>query len=614
MPARSKTLNQEIPWDEIGEISTKYESVLLRIQRRNGRGQLQTLGAAITMETSKLPALEDWLQSFAGGGDYEIEIKDPNNSISILTPRFKAPIAGAARPPRFLGNAEDQYAVNPFEGQQQQQQQQPPQQRNFQAPQGAWANNLHPQQQQNYGGGRIGRPAPGATVASDTLAMQQHAEYKAETAKTIAKLEGTVDKLIADNKRTQDSLAREREAARDEKHKSELQRIEQMMQVMMDKRSEPVVAQKANGTIDIIAAMAPFVPVFAAMVTSRESSASKSMEVQSAGLNQLMTATLSQANKPDSTQELLKSLLPLAMPFISQLMEAKSPGAQAQLFNSMVENNLSQVAMMAQLIESFATQGGQEEPWWLPMIRETLGGVVGMTEAYMQGKGLPGQLPATPRQLPPGAPAPQMQTMETPPVSGFASYGTDGDDSQLAEIVDVPALPNPAAARARGERATQEVMTGIKPGNGIEDTLTMQEKVMLSVLPADFQTPEWRGIVVAVERQEDVEDVADLCASHIVHLINFNLLPRHLMDVVEDPARALDRVLGVLPVMKANPEYGVDLINGVIDILIEAEAVTPPPTIAEETPAEEEAPAPAAEEVQAAPATPAAAEQQQQAS
>jgi hypothetical protein len=341
------------------------------------------------------------------------------------------------------------------------------------------------------------------------------------------------------------------------------------------------------------------------MVTSKETSTSKSLEVQQQGLTTLMNATLSQANKPDSTSEMLKALLPMALPFIQQMMEAKSPAAQAQLFNSMVENNLSQVAMMAQLIEAFATQGGQDDPWWLPMIRETLGGVVGMTEAYMQGKGLPGQLPAqqAPR-LSAGPTPPTMQTMASPPTMG-ATYGTDEDDSQLAEVVEDPqALPNPAAARARAERATQEAMTGIKPGNGIEDTLSVKEKALLSLLPAEFQTPEWRAIIISVERETAIEDVSDLCASHIVHLINFNMLPQHLADVVDDPARALDRIMAPLPIMKRNPEYAVDLINAVIDMLIEAEAVVPPPAIAEEVP-----PAEAQQEEQA-PAAPAAPHQQ----
>jgi hypothetical protein len=237
MPARSKPISQEIPWEEIAEIASKYDTVVMRVQRRNGRGQLQTLGASINMESAKLPELEDWLQSFAGGGDYEIEIKDPNNSIQVLTPRFKAPIAGAARPPRYLGNAEDQYAVNPYG--QPQPPAQPPQSGNgFHAPAGPWAQNLHPQQRVHYQG-RVGggRPAPGATIASDQAVLAQHAEYKAETAKTIAKLEASVDKLIADNKRKDEALAREREMAREERHKSELQRIEQMMQVMMERWS-----------------------------------------------------------------------------------------------------------------------------------------------------------------------------------------------------------------------------------------------------------------------------------------------------------------------------------------------------------------------------------------
>jgi hypothetical protein len=605
MPARKNPVMEEIPWSEIEEVTKNYPKVSMRIQRRNAKGQLQTLTSSALLEASEVANLEDWLQNFAGGGTYEIEVKDPNGGITVLVPRFKVGLEGPPRPPRFLGNPVDNsdWAVDPYA-------QQPPpaapatsRGAPFRAPAPPWSNGLHPQQRTFYGGGRT-PPAPGATVASDQLAMQQFSEYKAETSKMIAKLESQVERLLDESKRKDEALAAERERAREERHKSELQRIEQMLQMQMEQRNAP---RGDSGNAKWLEALPAFAPVLGTLIQARESSASKSLEVQQQGLMQLMNATLSQANEPGSTSEMLKTVAPLLLPFFKDMMEQKSPAAQAQLFNSMVENNLSQVAMMAQLIEAFASQG-EQEPWWLPMIRETLGGVVGMTEAYMQGKGLPGQLPnqQPQRQLSSGAQAPQMQSFAMPPQAG-ATYSTDEaappqmqaayDGGSVIEVPEeaeeVQPIPSPARARAKAERATTEAMTGIKPGNGIEDTLKAGERMMLGMLPAEFQTPEWRAIVIHVERQEDVEQVAELTAHHLLHMINFNTLPGVLHDLVEDPARALDRLLAPLPVMRKNPDYAIALLNQVIDILVEAEAVVEPPKMAEVEEVEEQEAAPA---------------------
>jgi hypothetical protein len=428
-------------------------------------------------------------------------------------------------------------------------------------------------------------------MASDQLAMQQFAEYKAEHSKTMQKLESQVERLLEESRRKDEALAAERERAREERHKSELSLIREQLRMMSE---APKVESK--GTADMVAALAPFAPVLAAMVTSRETSASKSLEVQQQGLASLMNATLSQANKPDSTTEMLKTFGPLLIPFVKDMMDNKSPEKQALLYNAMAENSLSSLAMMAQLIESFASQGGDPDPWWLGPVKEALGGVVGMTEAYMMSKGgLPGQAPQAPRQIAAtatasaSAPKPTQPTQtqfaapsyKTEDADTRAAAPTDPDVYEQAEVVDDVPSPDPVRARSRADRAMQFASTGVKPGNGVEDTLSQGERTLLAFLPEAFQTPEWRAIVVALQRQEDPEDVADLCASYILHLINFNLLPDALSDITVDPARALDRLLQPLPIMQHNPEYAVAVMQQTIEMLIEAEAIETPEPIAE---------------------------------
>ncbi len=575
MPSGAKKILDELPLDMINDLCVEHESLVLRLKRRNSKGQLQSLGS-VNVETAKLINLDDWLQNYSGGGKYEIQALDPKNPMNEVL-RFKADLEGRARSANYLENPADNLPENPYGGQMQQNGS------GFQQPQSAWESGQHPQRQAFYGRG--GRPAPGATVASDQIVLRQLAEYKAETAKLLAKQEAAIDRLNDELKRKDTELQREREHARDEKHTAEMAMLREQIRAGNDR---PQV-QETKGSAEMIAALAPFAPVLAAMVTSRESSASKSMEVQQKGLASLMSATLSQANKPDSTSEMLKTLLPLALPFIKDMMNAKSPDAQAKLFNNMVENNLSQVAMMAQLIESFAGSG-DNEPWWLPMIKETLNGVVGMTEAYMQGQGLPGQAPV---QMPPGVPAPQQMPAGQTPIPAGASYSTEGEEFPEAEVV---AGPNVEAAKARADAAMQQPITA---GNGLEDTLTMPEKMILSQLPPEYQTAEWRAIAIALHREAELEGVSMMTANHIGHLINFNLLPPALQDVETDPARALDRLLAPMPVMKRNPEYAIAVLKAVVEMLIEDGFVTQPAPLAEPT----EAPTPeVAEEAPAAPA------------
>ena len=91
------------------------------------------------------------------------------------------------------------------------------------------------------------------------------------------------------------------------------------------------------------------------MITANRDATAKSLEVQQQGLQSLMQATLSQTNKTSDLEKMITTIGPLVMPLISENMKSRGPEAQAGLFQAMAENNLNSVAMMAQLIEAFAS-------------------------------------------------------------------------------------------------------------------------------------------------------------------------------------------------------------------------------------------------------------------
>jgi len=592
MPKGKPATLEEMPIADLRDAMANYDKVSLKITRRNEKGQIATVYSDVLMTLEELLGIDGWLRTNAGGGRFRVECRNPQDKSKYIVQPFHVGVEGLPRPPRFLGNPAHmdptrQIATNPAypqAGMEQQPMSQNPYhpqvpsgpyygQQQPQGPYGppppAWLNGVHPSQRGGYIGPRyrVGsgdNPAPGATVASDTLAMRQLEKAELEAKTQIAKLEAQNAALMERLDRMAHEAKSERERAREERHSMELKALEARMESL----SKP---KEATGPSDLIAALAPFAPVFATMITARESSSSKSLEVQQAGLQSLMQATLSQANKPDTTMDLVKSLLPVVLPMAQNMMDAKSPKAQAELFNSMVENNLNSVAMMAQLIEAFASSGG-DEPWWLPMVRETMGGVVGMTEAYMQGKGLPGQQPAVPRPLAIPQAAPALPD-GVPQQAGMAAYSTIDMEAPPSEEVPehaaVAGVVADAPAVESEEYEDEEQPSAAEMERRLKEDASAVERLMLTQLPEDFQTPEWRIIALSLHQTEEIEEVANMVSGHVAHLINFGMLPHALFDFEEAPQRALARCFGPLPVAQERPAFVRAVTDAVITALVE---------------------------------------------
>lgn len=588
--AKTKTL-EEMPIDELRDAMANYEQVSLKITRRNEKGQIATVYSDVNMTLEELLVIDGWLKANAGGGRFRVEARNPADKSKYIVQPFHVGVEGMPRPPRFLGNPQHQNPqvgmepqMNPYNPYGPHPQQpygydQQPQPDPYGPPAPPWAAGLHPSQRGGYARSyRMGSsPAPGATVASDQLAIRQMEKQEAEKAAQIAKLEAQNQALLERLDRQAEEAKKEREEAREERHRAELRALEARMEALAKPQET-----KSNSSADLIAALAPFAPVLATMISSNKEASSKSLEVQQQGLTQLMQATLSQANKPDSTSEMIKTFLPMAMPLIQGMMENKSPAAQAQLFNSMVENNLNSVAMMAQLIEAFAGSGDQE-PWWLPMVRETMTGVVGMTEAYMQGQGgLPGQLPQ-PAMRPLPEPHPGALPQGQPAQPGASAYSTVNLDEAPAMQPTPTPQPEPQHAPMGGVAPAPTQPTAHEMEEALKADASPLHRLMLTQLPPDFQTPEWRIIALALHQTDDVEEVANFISGHVSHLMNFGLLPAALLDIEEDPARALDRVMGPLPISKENPKFAAAVLRAVITALVEDGFLEKPSSIIDTT-------------------------------
>jgi hypothetical protein len=515
-----------------------YDKVSARILRRNDRGQHATVFGNVGIRLEELLNIEDWLKVQAGGGGYLVILRDPNDLTNTLM-KFNLPVEGAPLPPaQHTGNpvAAGGFGNVPSSN----------------TPMSRWAQGLNPQNQAVY----TGQPAPGASVPSDALAMKELAETKARAAKLEAELAAERREMQGAMKRLEDQAEKQRLQAMEDRHKSELQLLQEQMKRQQDEMKALLGAKQKDSTsadqIKAYAAMAgALAPVLASFVTSSKDAQAKALEVQTNGMNNVMKAMTEQAKKPDPMMDMFKTLGPIIIPMMTEQMKAKGPEGQAMLYSAMSENQLNSVAMMAQLIEAFAGNQ-QEEPMWLPMVREVLQGAVNVGAAMME-PGAPGQPPAPPQGTP-GVPPAQTLPAQPVPTGAEAVYTTQGVEAPQA---------------------------GEGPSNG-QGPSEVRLKAMMAMLPQDFRTHEWEVILFEMHNTEtDPTELAELIAAHIAHCLNFGLLPEQMASVQTDPAGTFARLISVLPVAKSHPERAEALVRETVNQLAEVGALVEPESIAE---------------------------------
>lgn len=541
---------EDIPIEQIRELSKSYSEVLIRLSRRNDRGQVATVYNGIKMPTLDLVTIDTWANAMAGGGRYRCEVKDPMEPSKYVTNPFWFVVEGPPRPPRFLGRPEAPIPMGVTQPQQQQigddvtnyypgvppfaQPQQQGVQQAFQPPPSPWAQGLAGPNSQGYQPvPYVARTSPhalppGATMASDELAIRQLGDLKAELAQARSEMRATAERLSAENERLKHELAQKERQVEAERHNAQIAALTAKIEAMSQRPAEP----SKNEIKDWAPVLAAVAPVIQAMVTSRASEAQKGLEVQAQVLQ-------SMAQKPSGSElDVLAKLAPVVMPLVTDAMKQRGPEAQAALFQSMAESNLNNVAMMAQLIEAFASAsgGGKEEPWWLPMVKNALEGVVQVAAAYTQQPGgLPGQKPLPPR-----------------PTGALAGYATVPQQSQ-------PQQPPPPAQQPT------KVSVASPP------KVPPQLELMFQLLPGDYQTPEWRWILAAIHADPPtpVATVAVKLTAHLEHLLGFDLLPPGLETLREHPRATLEALLEKLPIATTNPPYARELLDRVLGFLAE---------------------------------------------
>lgn len=536
---KKKTTTEGVPLNEIRELAKRFRMVNAKVCRRNERGTLQTIYGKISIDIDDFPFIEDWLKDKAGGGRYELELYNPDDAFDLLVPRFVVFVEGR---PHAVKDLSRPGGAGPGS-------EPTPSYRQLPASYVAGAKDVAPPP--GYGD----RPAPGATIASDEMAMRVIGDLKANLEALRVQAQKDKEALEEKLKRREDELTAERARAQETRHEAQMKALESKLEALATVKAQP--AAKATGLPELLASVGPLAPVLAALVKANKESSLESLRMQQTSMQNFMNMTLGQANRPDQMMETIKGLAPLVMPFIQQLLQQRGPEAQVAMFEAMSNNQLNQASMVAQLIEMmFQSNATEEQSAWLPVVRQMLAGGVEAMEAWASSKGsIPGQQlpPPGPIGYQPGQAVPQA-VRQAQSGGGFTTVSVDDDgvttevkskDTPKGRVIDIDPTKTPP-----------------------------QLKLIMSMMPSAFQTPEWRQILTIIHQDPPppAAEVAELVFVHLDHLDRFGLLPEQLDDFFESPRERMQAMLERLPVWRTNGKYAVALIDATLELIQEQQA------------------------------------------
>lgn len=520
---RAPTL-REVPYTEIEEAIGLYREVDMQVERRSPRGNLAHLGRWL-VAPQELLQIGSWLQEKAGGGKFrvtclkpdgsgkaepipafEVEVEglprimkssdfDTQNSFSPGAPNMNMPAGGGAPPidPRMLPPF-----VRAFPPHQQQ----------------AWAQQqgIAPAPQGPY-------TQPVASFASDQLAARELDEAKAELRRERAAREK--DRRDAEARQSQ---LDQRIEAMEKRHLEETRRLEdernrQQLEAIRQEQARDREAfkemvqrmQSAPKGPDMAALVAAAAPVLTAFLSSNSDRQNKSLEVQSQGLNNLLQATLQKTDhKP--MLEMAKTLAPIVAPLLAAFWESKSPKAQADLVATMAEQQLTSISMMSELVQAAASSGG-EPPWWMPMVQQTMAGIVQAAETMANKTKGYGD---SPRQVP----------------TVYAGQA---------------AAPSQPAQRGPGDSMARMVMSNPH-------------------WPADMQNEDWYTALVLLHDQRPVQETAAFIADLMQRLDAQKKTPVLLAKFWDEADVALLTAFQALPIWQINQPYAKQVIQQIIHL------------------------------------------------
>lgn len=571
----------EVPVDAIREAAKHVPEVLIRVKRRNARGQLANVAgmSGIRKPTLDLLEIETWVADTLGGGNFRIEVASATNPMEEPPiPPFAFEVEG---PPKIhsamdLGQPQgipgfrmpgvpQQYqspmspnlssvAVSPYGGQLPL----PPaaayaaQQNGGVLPPmpglSGFNAGLPPAMQWNaFGWEQQNNPtAPGASMSSDQVALmsanqlrEDNLKMKQEMDAVRASIEAVHDEHRKEIAKRDEEVRKLYEQQKEREHKLELQLLEKKFEALAAQNAPKAAPDTMSQMVPLITAMTP---VLAAMVQANAQNAQRQTEMQ---------LQMLQAQQKRPAQD-WAPLLAASAPIIMKFMENRGPEAQSAVWETMMQNNMQSLSLIGQFMAETA-KGSSEQSPWLPLIQAAMEGGMSTLAAYMESKSQqrPPQQPVMTaggqsRAL---GPAPTQQSQQP------------GPQQPMQAAPRQPQQPIPTVTYttqdASGQQSYQKVQV---------DANSIVRQVMASpMVPADFKTQDWATIIAAVHRQEDPSDVADALLDLLEFLTDDDKLPTILAAVWAEPQRSYTTLLGGLPISQLNPAYCTALLTVLIE-------------------------------------------------
>ncbi len=563
MTRTKKATFQGVPTDKIEEALTKWENIYVKLFRRVAGGKLSALGPR-NMTPHELVKIEEYLSELAGGGKFRVEPRNPENLLEYCDPipPFEVEIEGRPKPatPAEHGLRGIGGGISAMEGPQPLLWGQqgygpaaaypgavgtdpagyapPAYQQNLPA----WMRQMPPVMAAGFAGqqqpGKVlnmmgeAQPstsyaqAPSAMYSSDYLGVQQLNYTRDALTKERAERESDRKEWEKRFEQMQQLMNDSKEEARAAREKAERDRLEAKLEAMTQaQQAKPAIAPET--WVGLAGAMAP---VLTAVVSSGQQRAAtqqdaqtKAVELQMNGMQSLLAASQSKGGELEGILKTVAGLAPMVTPFITKMAENKSPGAQADLFSTLAENNLTTLTTMGQFLQAMMEANGND-PWWRPMIESAI-------ESVQQ-------------------------------------VGTQ------------------MAAQA-GSRQAQAAQSAAPQGGNSKPPMTQGAMLATTIVnssqfPAELKTGAWFQAIAAMHDQVEAQQVGDHIAQHVVELANADALPDLLDGILgTDPRAVLDQLMSPMPISKQNPQYAESVIAATLDRLSQ---VSPVETTAEVLP------------------------------
>ena len=92
----------DIPIEEVEKLAAVHETVIIKVRRRNAKGQISTCYSGLRFASMDLATIDSWCKEHAGGGRYRIEVYQVDAPTQRPMAPFEFLIEGPPQPPRNI--------------------------------------------------------------------------------------------------------------------------------------------------------------------------------------------------------------------------------------------------------------------------------------------------------------------------------------------------------------------------------------------------------------------------------------------------------------------------------------------------------------------------------